>query len=212
MRIRHKPWAKEYIDKEDDLFINKYINNKEFGSFIKGYKEIRIEVGCGKGQFIYNLAKDNPDILFIGVERQASILVLASQKNNNKTLSNLKFYYGDINKLIDNDILKNKVDCIYLNFSDPWPKKRHSKRRLTYKTFLDIYVNLLKSEGLIIQKTDNDSLFESSLVSFANDNRWVFEEVYLDLHSQDIENYETEYEERFSNKGFKIKYLKVRKK
>ncbi len=211
MRIRHKPWAKDYILSENSLFINNYIEKKEMTNLLKKYKEVRIEVGCGKGQFIYQNAKENPDVLFIGIEKQASILVLASQKNENKELDNLKYYYGDIQNLVNNDILKNKVDLIYLNFSDPWPKKRHYKRRLTYKSFLDIYYNLLKKDGIIEQKTDNQSLIESSIKSFANDNRWSFEELYLDLHNEDVYNIKTEYEEKFSNLGFNIKFLKLKK-
>ncbi len=211
MRIRHKPWAKDYILSENSLFINNYIEKIEMTNLLKKYKEVRIEVGCGKGQFIYQNAKENPDVLFIGIEKQASILVLASQKNENKELDNLKYYYGDIQNLVNNDILKNKVDLIYLNFSDPWPKKRHYKRRLTYKSFLDIYYNLLKKDGIIEQKTDNQSLIESSIKSFANDNRWSFEELYLDLHNEDVYNIKTEYEEKFSNLGFNIKFLKLKK-
>ncbi len=212
MRIRHKPWAKEYILNEDDLFLNNYIDDKKMESLLSEFKEVRIEVGCGKGQFIYQQAKENPNILFIGIEKQASILVLASQKNEKDQLENLKYYYGDIKNLVDNNILKNKVDLIYLNFSDPWPKKRHYKRRLTYKTFLNIYYDLLKKDGIIEQKTDNQSLIESSIKSFANDMRWNFEELFLDLHSEDVYNIKTEYEEKFSNLGFKIKFLRLKKR
>ncbi len=212
MRIRHKPWAKNYILSEDNLFLNNYIDTKQMETLLKKYDEVRIEVGCGKGKFIYEHAKENPNILFIGIEKQASILVLASQKNEDLKLENLKYYYGDIQNLVDNNILKNKVDLIYLNFSDPWPKKRHYKRRLTYKTFLNIYYDLLKKDGIIEQKTDNQSLIESSIKSFANDNRWDFEELYLDLHQEDVYNIKTEYEEKFSNLGFKIKFLKLKKR
>ncbi len=212
MRIRHKPWAKDYILNEDKLFLNNYINDKKLKDLLEDYDEVKIEVGCGKGQFIYQLAKENPKTLFIGIEKQASILVLASQKNEVEQLENLKYYYGDIQNLVDNDILKNKVNQIYLNFSDPWPKKRHYKRRLTYKTFLDIYYDLLIEEGIIEQKTDNQSLIESSIKSFANDGRWNFEDLFLDLHNEDVYNVKTEYEEKFSKMGFKIKFLRLKKR
>ncbi len=212
MRIRHKPWAKEYILSENNLFLNNYIDTKEMESLLNKYDQIRIEVGCGKGQFIYEHAKKNPNILYIGIEKQASILVLAAEKNKDIRLENLKYYYGDINNLVDNNILKNKVNKIFLNFSDPWPKKRHYKRRLTYTTFLNIYYDLLVEDGIIEQKTDNQSLIESSIKSFANDLRWEFIELYLDLHNEDLENIKTEYEEKFSSLGFKIKFLKLKKR
>ncbi len=211
MRVRHKPWAKDYILNNNELYLNNYIEKNDFDKLITNYKTINLEVGCGKGKFIYEKALNNPNGLYVGIEKQASIIVQASDKNKNNELKNLKYYYGDINNLIDNKILKNKVDKIYLNFSDPWPKKRHEKRRLTYKTFLDIYYKLLKDDGIVELKTDNKSLFEYSIISMANYKKWYFEQLYLDLHSEEIDNIKTEYEEKFSQKGFDIKYLKVKK-
>ncbi len=212
MRVKHKPWAKDYILEKKDIFINSYIDNNELNELIKNYSEVHIEIGCGKGKFIYENASNNSKILYIGIERQASVLVSAAKKVEEQPLDNLKFYYGDIFNLNDNNLLRNKVDVIYLNFSDPWPKKRHVKRRLTYKKFLELYYKLLIRDGTLILKTDNTPFFEYSICSISNFKKWIFEELYLDLHSHlEVTNITTEYEEKFSQKGFAIKYLKIKK-
>ncbi len=212
MRVKHKPWAKDYILEKKDVFINSYIDKNAFDKLIEGFEEVRIEIGCGKGKFIYENAYNNPKILYIGIERQASVLVSAARKVEEQPINNLKFYYGDIFNLNDNNVLNNKTDFIYLNFSDPWPKKRHIKRRLTYEKFLELYYRLLKKEGVLILKTDNTPFFEYSICSISNHKKWIFEEIYLDLHSHlEVSNITTEYEEKFSQKGFAIKYLKIKK-
>ncbi|MFV0287853.1 MAG: tRNA (guanosine(46)-N7)-methyltransferase TrmB [Mycoplasmatales bacterium] len=211
MRVRHKPWAKEYILSDNELYINNYISDQKLDKLLSKYQGVAIEVGCGKGTFIYQKASLNPEILYIGIERQASIIVQASEKQEVNKLENLKYYYGDINTLIDNQILKNKVDVIYLNFSDPWPKTRHIKRRLTAPSFLNIYYQLLTKNGKIEQKTDNQGLFEYSVISLANDKRWIFQNIFIDLHNETKENIMTEYEKKFSTQGYKIKYIEVQK-
>ncbi len=121
-------------------------------------------------------------------------------------LDNLKVIISDVINL--EKLLKNKVDIIYLNFSDPWPKKRHEKRRLTSLEFLKLYDKLFKNKNIIIQKTDNDDLFAYSLESLKNYGYEIVELSY-DLHQEDIPNIMTEYEEKFSKEGIKIKYLKA---
>ena len=129
-------------------------------------------------------------------------------KLNEEKLSNVRLINADAINL--DKIFGAEIDTLYLNFSDPWPKKRHYKRRLTYRDFLNVYDKLFKNDSKIELKTDNDSLFESSLIEM-NNYGFVFDEVYLDLWNTEKENVKTEYEIKFSNKGFKIKKLVAHK-
>lgn len=161
---------------------------------------LHIEIGTGKGQFIVEMAKRHPEINFIGIERQSNVIVSALQKQVEEDLPNLKLLRENGGALTE-FFEENEVHCIYLTFSDPWPKKRHEKRRLTYKTFLAVYENILNDNGEIQFKTDNRELFEYSLVSFSHYGMKI-NEVYLDLHDSDVEeNVMTEYEEKFSARG-----------
>lgn len=169
---------------------------------------LHIEIGMGKGNFILNMAKNNPNINFIGIEKYSSVASVAIKKMMEYNLPNLKVIISDIQNL--EELLKNRVDVIYLNFSDPWPKDRHAKRRLTSPNFLKLYDSFFKSRCVIIQKTDNDDLFEFSLNSI-KEYGYKIKEISYDLHSTDIPNIMTEYEEKFSNMGIKIKYLKAEK-
>lgn len=169
---------------------------------------LHIEVGMGKGNFILNMAKNNPNINFIGIEKYSSVASVAIKKMMEYNLPNLKVIISDIQNL--EELLKNRVDVIYLNFSDPWPKDRHAKRRLTSPNFLKLYDSFFKSRCVIIQKTDNDDLFEFSLNSI-KEYGYKIKEISYDLHSTDISNVMTEYEEKFSKMGIKIKYLKAEK-
>ena len=161
---------------------------------------IHIEVGMGKGQFIMTLAQQNPDINYIGIEKYSSVLVRALEKYHTYEGNNIFFLRMDAEEIAD-VFDENEVDRIYLNFSDPWPKSRHEKRRLTYKTFLDTYKQILPENGEIHFKTDNRGLFEYSLASFSQYGM-VLNKVWLDLHASDYEgNVMTEYERKFSEKG-----------
>ena len=172
----------------------------------KNNNPIHIEIGMGKGNFILNMALNNPDINFIGIEKYSSVASVAIKKIMEYDLPNLRIIISDIAKL--ETLLKNKVDVIYLNFSDPWPKDRHAKRRLTHSNFLKLYDSFFKDKCVIIQKTDNDDLFSFSKESLEEYGYNIIEISY-DLHSENIPNIKTEYEEKFSNKGIKIKYLKA---
>ena len=169
---------------------------------------IHIEIGMGKGNFILNMALNNPDINFIGIEKYSSVASVAIKKMMEYNLPNLKVIISDIVNL--DTLLEKKVDVIYLNFSDPWPKARHEKRRLTSPNFLKLYDKFFKDKCVIIQKTDNDDLFNYSLESIKNYG-YNIDEVSYDLHSTNISNVKTEYEEKFSSQGVKIKYLKASK-
>ena len=170
---------------------------------------IHLEIGMGKGQFILNMALKYPNINFIGVEKYSSVASVAIKKINEYKPDNLKILIGDIANLTQ--MLEHKIDTIYLNFSDPWPKERHAKRRLTSPIYLKLYDNLFKTNKChIIQKTDNDNLFAYSLEEYQNYG-YKINKISYDLHKENIENVETEYEEKFSKEGIKIKYVDVEK-
>ena len=200
MRMRN-PKDKEEVINNCDFLITDKIN-------FSNNNPLHIEIGMGKGNFILNMALNNPNINFIGIEKYSSVASIAIKKITPYNLPNLKIIISDVAKL--EELLKNKVDVIYLNFSDPWPKSRNAKRRLTSKNFLDLYSKLFKDKQVIIQKTDNDDLFKFSLDSF-KENGYKIEEISYDLHNEDIFNIMTEYEEKFSKEGIKIKYVKVTK-
>lgn len=198
MRTRYNPQANDIIENFD-----RYIKEREeLQCILNTDKKICIEIGMGKGDFISNMAKLNPDNVYIGIELSPQVLALAIKKlnrfeeENGIALKNLYFMSFDALKLLDY-FSENQVDVLYLNFSDPWPKKRHTRRRLTYKDFLENYKKVLKKDGIIEFKTDNRGLFEYSLVSMQNFGM-EFIEVYLDLHKTEVFNVETEYEKKFS--------------
>ncbi len=202
MRMRNPKYKDEVINNCDFLITDniEFDNNNEL---------LYIEIGMGKGDFILKNALNNPNINYIGIEKYSSVAAVAIKKIMDYKLDNLKVIISDVSKL--EDLLKNKVDRIYLNFSDPWPKDRHAKRRLTHENFLSMYDNFFKGDNEIIMKTDNDNLFLFSLDSL-KEYGYALEEVEYDLHSTDKDNIETEYETKFSNMGYTIKYLKATKK
>lgn len=193
--------ANEYVVNEPEQYKGKW--NTLFGN----QSPIHIEIGMGKGRFLMELAGKNPGINYIGIEKYSSVLLRALEKRQETELTNLYFIRYDAEYI--NDIFaKDEVDRIYLNFSDPWPKDRHAKRRLTSKEFLSKYDQLLKPEGEVIFKTDNRILFDFSLEE-AKLAGWELKEVTYDLHhSEFVEgNIMTEYEERFSKEGNPIHKL-----
>lgn len=201
MRLRHVKNAFEDLANDTKYFV---LNPKDYHGkwaleVFKNNNPIHIEIGCGKGQFMMGLAKHFPDINFIAIEKYDSVLVRCLEKVSQDDIPNLKLVLLDalmLKEVFD----KGEVEEIYLNFSDPWPKTRHAKRRLTSYIYLDIYRNILASDGAIIQKTDNRSLFESSLESLSQ-NDWYLTNVSLDLHKTDLFNITTEYEDKWSPKG-----------
>lgn len=203
MRARNNPNAKNELENcsrfvdTKDLLQEIITNNKN--------KKIYVEIGMGKGDFISQMAYNNPEDIFIGVELSLSVLAIAVKKisrfeeANGIKLNNLYLMSFDAAKILEY-FEEHQIEKIYLNFSDPWPKKKHAKRRLTYKNFLEEYKKVLKKEGIVEFKTDNRLLFEYSLVSMQNFGM-TFLEVYLDLHKTNIPNIITEYEAKFSPKG-----------
>lgn len=214
MRLRNVKNAKQIIEDCEYVIKNPQELKGKYENLFGNGNPIHIEIGMGKGQFLCEMAKNNPNINFIGIEKYESVLVRAVEKVNREPLPNLRLMCMDALGLID--VFNHEISCIYLNFSDPWPKNRHAKRRLTSPIFLDIYENIFASELLggekrIIQKTDNVILFASSLKNL-NNYGYKFEEVSLDLANTDIPNVETEYERKFKSQGIKINYLKASKK
>ena len=169
---------------------------------------IHMEIGMGKGDFLLNMALKYPNINFIGVEKYSSVASVAIKKIREYELPNLKVMIMDACNIPE--YLYHQIDTIYLNFSDPWPKAKHEKRRLTHENYLKIYDNLFNNKARIIMKTDNDDLFAFSVESFINYGYKVILKSY-DLHQTNIDNIETEYEKKFASKGIKIKYIKVEK-
>lgn len=204
MRARFNPKAIEQMNEFD-----RYIKDREtIQSIIKKNKDkkVYLEIGMGKGDFITKLSELDKDNIYIGVELSPPILALAVKKlkryeeDNNIKLNNLYFMSFDAIEL-SNMFGNNQIERIYLNFSDPWPKKKHAKRRLTNAKFLDEYKKVLKENGQIEFKTDNRGLFEYSIISMQNYGL-RFIDIYLDLHkSTDVFNIETEYEKKFSPFG-----------
>ncbi|MBC6296004.1 tRNA (guanosine(46)-N7)-methyltransferase TrmB [Listeria sp. FSL L7-1517] len=210
MRVKHKPWAKDRLQEFPAIYIENPEDLKGKWQEVFGNDHpIHIEIGSGKGQFISGMAKANPAINYIGIEMIESVLVSALDKAIEADVPNLRLVARDA-KLLEECFEKGEIAQIYLNFSDPWPKKRHTKRRLTNPTFLAIYERLLPKAGEIHFKTDNRSLFEYSLVAFSAYNM-LLTFVSLDLHNSDYEgNIKTEYEEKFSAKGFPIYRLEAK--
>ena len=206
MRLRNKPWAQKLVKEHPEAILNEpnideKINWEE--RFADFSKPLAIEIGSGKGQFITTLAKQHPEMNFIGVELQTTAAGMILRTKLEEGIDNLQLMCADAAN-IAYYLPENSVDVLYLNFSDPWPKTRHEKRRLTYKSFLDKYRKVLKPEGHLEFKTDNRGLFEYSLVSL-NNYGMKFEHVSVDLHHDEDEiaarNVETEYEHKFAAKG-----------
>ena len=207
MRLRNIKGAQDIISQSDYYVLNpdKYKNN--FKSIFKNNNKIELEIGMGKGDFIINKALTNPDINYIGVEKYPTVLLKAFKKLKDKKIDNLKIICVDANNI--DEIFNKEISKIYLNFSDPWPKKKHSNRRLTSLIFLNKYSKIFEADYEIEMKTDNKNLFEYSLVSLSQ-NEYVLTEVNLDLYSNlNEDNIQTEYERKFVNLGLPIYKLKV---
>ncbi|KAB7666784.1 tRNA (guanosine(46)-N7)-methyltransferase TrmB [Bacillus sp. B1-b2] len=204
MRLRHKPWAKDKLESHPEFVVHNPEDWKgKWDQAFKNNGPIHIEIGTGKGRFITEMAKANPMINYIGVELQESVIVSALDRLIEADVPNLKLMNMNAEKLTDY-FEKGEINRVYLNFSDPWPKTRHEKRRLTYKTFLDSYQSVLEDKGEIHFKTDNQGLFEYSLQSFSAYGM-LLKYVSLDLHNSNYEgNIMTEYEEKFSERGNRI--------
>ncbi|TLG76654.1 tRNA (guanosine(46)-N7)-methyltransferase TrmB [Culicoidibacter larvae] len=212
MRLRNIPYAKEKLANHPELVIlDGSVHKGAWHEVFGNSNPIAIEIGMGKGRFVIEMAKAHPAINFIGIERFDSVLVRALERGleDPQCPPNLRFLHLDAELLTDN-FADAEVTSVYLNFSDPWPKKRHAKRRLTAPQFLSRYQQILMADGYVCQKTDNMHLFESSLLSVNNYGMELLM-VSLDLHNSDFEgNIMTEYEEKFAAKGQPIYRLEAK--
>lgn len=211
MRLRKVKNAKEIIESSNYLILNPEDYKGKYKELFGNDNPIRIEIGMGKGNFIYNNALKYKDINFIGIEKFDSVIVRAVEKFGDDILPNLRIIRMDA--LDIEKVFNKEVDILFLNFSDPWPKARHENRRLTSINFLKKYDSIFKEEKHIIQKTDNRKLFEYSIISVTNYG-YKLENISLDLYNDEEllkENIPTEYETKFVSKGDRI-YLGEYKK
>lgn len=209
MRQRNVKNKKEIINNSKYIIENPSEYKGCYSKLFNNSNPIYIEIGMGKGDFILGNAIKYPNINFIGIEKFDSIMALAIKKIEQYDLPNLKLIRMDA--LCINDVFDKEIDKLYLNFSDPWPKDRHAKRRLTSDSFLNRYDSIFRLNPMIEMKTDNQGLFEYSLISF-NRNGYSIKEISLDLHNSNKENnIMTEYERKFSSLNNRIYYVKVEK-
>lgn len=173
---------------------------------------VHLEIGCGKGRFIIEMARRYPEINFVAIEREEGALIMATERALELDLPNLRFLSFDAAALAE-IFAPGEVDRIYLNFSDPWPPNRQRRRRLTHADYLDVYDSILKEDGDVCFKTDNQRLFEWSLASIC-EYGWLVQNISLDLHNSELaaDNIMTEYEEKFSEQGFRIYRLEARRR
>lgn len=204
MRLRKDPRAEQYIEESDLVVSNPEEYKGKWHTVFKDNQELHVEFGMGKGGFMLGMAKQNPHINYVGVERFETVVYKACKKaEREEAPSNLRFVCYNVAQCMD-IFEKEEADRIYLNFSDPWPKNRHANKRLTHHKFLEKYSQILHLKGEIHFKTDNKNLFEFSLNELSAWD-WKMKNISLDLHASDIKgNVMTEYEERFSSMGMPI--------
>lgn len=209
MRLKCVKGAKEKVESSPYLILNPLEYKGNYQKLFNNNNPIYIEIGMGKGNFIIENAKKYPDINFIGIEKYDSVIVRAIEKLEQLELPNLKLIRIDANNIVD--VFDKEIDLIYLNFSDPWPKARHEKRRLSSHEFLKKYDSIFKNKKNIIMKTDNRKLFEFSIMSYTSYG-YSINEISLDLYKDDISNnIPTEYEMKFNELGFPIYKIDVEK-
>ena len=208
MRLKNIKGASEKILK-GKYFINNPSEYKgKWNKLFNNNNPIYIEIGMGKGKFIIKNAIENPNINYIGIEMYDSVILRAVEKTNDLELNNL--YLIRMDARLINDIFNKEIDLIYLNFSDPWPKERHAKRRLTSPIFLERYDSTFKNSKHIIMKTDNKDLFNYSVESL-KEYGYNINDISYDLHKDKNSIITTEYEDKFTNMGIKINYLDATK-
>ena len=212
MRMRKKKNGEARIAACSEYLISEPVAS--FSELFGNEREVHVEIGCGKGNFVCGMAEKYPEVNFLAVEKVRDVCCLALEKAkaaaDRREGDNVRFYIGDANSLCEL-LPPHSVVCIYLNFSDPWPKKGHTKRRLTYRGFLEIYRKLLKENGVLKLKTDNVGLFDFSLEEFEAAGLEILMQT-RDLHSSEYAegNVMTEYEKNFSDKGMAINSAHVR--
>lgn len=209
MRLRNVKGASLKVENSSYIVLDYKEYRGKYSTLFNNNNPIHVEIGMGKGNFIIEKAKKFPDINFIGIEKYDSVIVRAIEKIDNLELSNLRLIRMDASDI--ESVFFHEIDTIYLNFSDPWPKERHSRRRLTSREFLKKYDNIFNKNCHIIQKTDNRNLFEFSIKSLT-DYGYKISSISLDLYQDDIkDNIPTEYETKFASCGKTIYRIEVEK-
>ncbi len=210
MRLRKIKNAGERLRQNSELFIeNPSLLKGAWHQHFGNNNPIYIEIGMGKGKFITTHAKKNPNINFIGIEKYDSVLIKGVEMAASENIPNIYFLNVDAINL-NEYFIDGEISKIFLNFSDPWPKTRHAKRRLTSEAFLKVYDKVLNNQGDIEFKTDNIGLFEYSVMEF-NRLNYTFLEFSCDLHRKGEDIITTEYEDKFMSKGNPIYYIKIKK-
>ena len=209
MRLKKKPWGEQILQEYSEYLILAYeLDEPKFQSFLK-HPKLVLEIGAGKGDFALQMAKKYPDIHFVAIEMQSMALAYALRKIQDEKIENLLFVNVDAHFLFEK-LYDYKFETIFLNFSDPWPKKRQNKRRLTYPTMLKEYYNILKDDGRLIFKSDNDVLFNDS-VEYLKESQFKLIDITYDYDGLDPYDALTEYESRFRNLNVPIKRFIVGK-
>ena len=210
MRLRNVPGSRDVIAASPFTVKNETEYQGKWNSLFGNDNPIHIEVGMGKGQFLMALAAAHPDVNYVGIEKYSSVLIRAIEKQEEAEFPNVLFIRMEAEHIAE-VFGKEEVSRIYLNFSDPWPKDRHAKRRLTSRQFLERYAKILKREGHIIFKTDNRELFDFSLEEAEAAPGWKLLNHTFDLHHSEFakDNVMTEYEQRFVEKGNAICRMEI---
>lgn len=212
MRLRNKKYASSMIKESEYVIENPKEQKGKWYTIFGNEREIHIEIGMGKGNFIIQMALAHPDINYIGIEMYDSVLVMAVKQlqEREEKIENLRLIRMDAKEI--EEVFENEISRIYLNFSDPWPKAKHAKRRLTSEEFLTRYEHIFKNKKVIFQKTDNNALFEFSMETLKN-HGYELKNVTRDLYAKPMEgNIATEYEKKFVMQGIKINRLEAYQK
>lgn len=202
MRLKHIKGSEEKVSLSKVVIKNPEQYKGKWKSVFNNKNKIYLEIGMGKGSFLIEHARRNKNINYIGFEKYPSVLLNALETIENENLTNIKIICADAYKV--DEIFYKEISKLYLNFSDPWPKKRHIKRRLTSDVFLKKYNSIFKGLKVIEQKTDNDELFNFSLESYKLNHYIVVKK-----NTNYFDNIRTEYENKFISKGKNINYVKV---
>lgn len=206
MRLRHKPHAIPKMQESDYIIFEAKDHKGKWQEIFKNENEIELEIGAGKGDFIVNKAERNPDVNYLALEMNTNAFVSACEKIEEEELTNVFGIVGKAEELLDM-FEDNEISKIYLNFSTPWPKKRHNKRRLSHENFLKLYEKICKPEAELELKTDNEEFFDASLLYMEDFDMKILE---VDRNLSEENSIVTEYERKFRNKNMPIFYLKAK--
>ena len=211
MRLRNITGCREMIGESEFVVHEPETMKGKWREAFGNDHPVYVEIGMGKGRFLMDMARLYPEINFIGIEKYSSVLLRAVQKLEEEELPNVRLIRMDAEDL-ENVFAQGELDRIYLNFSDPWPPNRQRKRRLTWRAYLEVYDEILRQQGDLCFKTDNQRFFEWSLQEICQFG-WLIQNISLDLHNSDFEgNVLTEYEEKFSAEGYRIYRLEARRR